>query len=90
MRLRGDCKAYPLLHAYPSSCSALLCSQAKHSDVFGLPPHCPLPPPLCYLPPAAKAVQVIAEVLAVLYAEAALLVQLQALLRANMFLAKYR
>ena len=41
-------------------------------------------------PPAAKAVQVIAEVLAVLYAEAALLVQLQALLRTNMFLAKYR
>lgn len=41
-------------------------------------------------PTAAKAVQVIAEVLAVLYAEAALLVQLQALLRANVFLAKYR
>ena len=42
------------------------------------------------LRPAAKAVQVIAEVLAVLYAEAALLVQLQALLRANQFLAQYR
>lgn len=32
----------------------------------------------------------IAEVLAVLYAQAALLVQLQALLRANAFLLKYR
>ena len=39
---------------------------------------------------AATAVQVIAEVLAVQYALAALLVQVQALLRANQFLAKYR
>lgn len=39
---------------------------------------------------AAKAVQVIAEVLAVMYASAALLVQAQALLRADEFLRKYR
>lgn len=39
---------------------------------------------------AAKAVVVVCEVLAVLYAAAGLLVQLQALLRANDFLHRYR
>ena len=61
-------------------------------------PHCPRAP-CSHLPPpapapsdratAAKAVQVLAEVLALLYAQAALLVQAQALLRANAFLAQY-
>ncbi len=47
---------------------------------------CTLSPP----PIAAKAVHTICNVLAVAYAQAGLMVQLHALLRANDFLAKHR
>lgn len=40
--------------------------------------------------PAAKAIHVTCDVLGVLFAQAALVVQVHAVLRANEFLAKYR
>ena len=59
----------------------LLCAAQRtvRTNCYGFPP-----------PATGRQLQVTAEVIAVVYSAAALLVQLQAALRANAFLSKYR